>query len=360
MPEPRLGYARYFPFKKARQFPYTLGPILASFYGMQNGTQTHLGYPIYLITPENSRAHGLELDWLWASDPTGKPAMRDAPERLWVHGSERALGLLNALPSQGFGVVGTREPELRSRALTKKSIQALTGEDLIVVSGFARGIDAEAHAAALSAGLATVAFLGAGLLQDYPRPNALLREQILRADSLLVSEYPLDESPKASYFHPRNRLIAAFSKAVWIVEAAHTSGAMNTAYWAQRFERDLYATPHFPGDFRFAGNEQLLAQEKAWAFWNAGSLGATWLGLSGKGMFLRRERPARRAAGETDLLVSHVEVMTGRLGGVEIRELLEWGLSQGWSPAQFFERYQGALMSKQILDKNGLILKGLD
>lgn len=314
--------------------------------------QTHLGYPIHLITPENSRAFGLELDWLWS--------LHDAPKKLWVHGSERALGLLNALPFQGFGVVGTREPELRSRTLTKKIIDALTGEDLVVVSGFARGIDAEAHAAALSAGLATVAFLGAGLLQDYPRPNAALRTQILRADSLLVSEYPLDESPKASYFHPRNRLIAAFSKAVWIVEAAHTSGAMNTAYWAQKFERDLYATPHFPGDFRFMGNEQLLAQEKAWVLWNAGSLGNTWLKFSGKGMFLQRKRPAERAGDESGLLVSHVEVMTGRLGGVEIRELLEWGLSQGWSPAQFFERYQSALTSKQILDKNGLVLKALD
>lgn len=321
--------------------------------------QSHLGYPIHLITPENSRAQGLALEWLWT--------LRDAPVKLWVHGSERALGLLNSLPDRGFGVVGTREPELRSRALTKKTIQSLTGEDLIIVSGFARGIDAEAHSSALSAGLATVAFLGAGLLQDYPRPNFPLRERILNNDGLLVSEYELEESPKAFNFHPRNRLIAAHSRAVWIVEAAHTSGAMNTAHWAQKFERDLYASPCFPGDSRFmgpfagpfGGNEELLAQEKAWALWNAGSLGNTWLKLSGKGLFLKRERPPKLGVSDFERLITHVEIMTGRLGGVEIRELLEWGLSQGWSPAQFFEHYQGALASKRILDNKGLILKSM-
>lgn len=312
----------------------------------------HRGTPIFTITPENSRAHGLELDWLWG--------MRDAPKQLWLHGTERALGLLNSLPARGFGVVGTREPELRSRSLTKKTIHALTGEDLIIVSGFARGIDAEAHAAALSSGLATVAFLGAGLLADYPRPNSGLRDRILAADGLFVSEYPLEESPKASYFHPRNRLIAAFSQAVWIVEAGSASGAMNTAYWAQKFERHLYATTCLPGDPRFQGNEELLAQEKAWALWNAGSLGATWLKLSGKGMFVKRERPPQPSQStisrESDRILSHVELMSGRMGGVEIRELLEWGLSQGWSPTQFFEHYRSALTSKQIVDKNGLLI----
>jgi DNA processing protein len=112
-----------------------------------------------------------------------------------------------------------------------------------VVSGVALGIDAAAHAAALDAGGATIGVLGCGVDVFYPRQNTALQER-LGAAGLLLSEHLPGEAPKKHHFPWRNRIIAALSRAVVVVEAGETSGAIITAGHAADFGVDVLAVPN--------------------------------------------------------------------------------------------------------------------
>ncbi|MEK7691059.1 MAG: DNA-processing protein DprA [Bdellovibrionota bacterium] len=182
--------------------------------------------------------------------------------------------------SLGLAIVGTRQPTPKSRQFLRESIAALRGSHLTIISGFALGIDSEAHAAALDSGLRTVAVVAGGLDLDYPRANSELRTQILEAVGLIISESPLRTYPYHSDFLLRNRLIARWSRATLVVEAAARSGALSTASWALKYGRDVYAIPTFPGDPCFAGNQRLL-DEGAYPFWGPHSLGSSWANFSG-------------------------------------------------------------------------------
>lgn len=197
--------------------------------------------------------------------------------------------MLDDLPDLGLAIVGTRHPQSRSLAILEGVLRDLQGSGLIILSGFARGIDSAAHALALKNGLRTIAILGAGIDIDYPRENRRLRREILEAGGLLISPYPAGTAPIARNFIERNALIAGFAKAVWVVEAAAVSGTLNTASWAAKFNRALYATSCFPGDPFFEGNEKLLGQKRTESYpvaevlFGAHSLGSTWTALGAAG-----------------------------------------------------------------------------
>ena len=193
-----------------------------------------------------------------------------------MRGRPHAFELLRWLPEFGFAVVGTRKPQARSIQLTRSRLRALEGTRLIIISGLALGIDAAAHEAALSSRLPTIAILGGPLDEIYPPENRELASRILRQGGLLVTEYPPGAKIERHFFLMRNRLIAGWSKATWIVEAGFRSGALNTAKWAFDQNRDTYATPCFPGDPAHAGNQGLIYGDKAHPFWEPDNLGHTW------------------------------------------------------------------------------------
>ncbi len=204
----------------------------------------------------------------------------DPPETLSVLGKADAFSLLERLPNSGLAVVGTREPEMRTQNLVSKVIYQLRDSGLIVISGFARGVDTHAHASALKFNLPTIAVLGCGLDVSYPPENDSLKGQILESGGLLITELLDQERPKPHTFLKRNRLIACLSKAIWIAQAPIPSGALNTAAWGRKIERDIYVTPHFPDYAPFAGNQRLLETSEAFPLLNASSLSTTWLDLS--------------------------------------------------------------------------------
>lgn len=142
-------------------------------------------------------------------------------------------------------VVGSRESTPYGKLACEHIIKGLAGYPITIVSGLAIGLDAYAHHAALDAGLKTIAFPGSGLNESvlYPKSNHYLAEQILESGGMLVSEF--EDGFKATQwgFHARNRLMAAISDAVLIIEAGMESGTLITARFGLEYGRDVCVVP---------------------------------------------------------------------------------------------------------------------
>jgi DNA processing protein len=156
-------------------------------------------------------------------------------------------------------VVGGRRASPLRRAAARSLGAGLARAGWCVVSGGAVGVDAAAHAGALDAGGRTVVVLGCGLDVPYPRANTGLFARVRAAGGTLASEHPPASQPLAANFLPRNRLIAALSAAVVVVEAAEDSGSLSTARAAgSRGVGRVLVLPGAPWDPGAAGCNQLI------------------------------------------------------------------------------------------------------
>jgi DNA processing protein len=190
---------------------------------------------------------------------SGKPAPRSEPSRADARdlASDRPNDASEAgpsvavLPQDGSGVaaspllaaiVGTRHPTQYGIDVTKGVASACARAGLTVVSGMARGCDAVAHSAALDADGGTIGVLGNGFGVVYPAANRALYERV-RAEGLLLSEFPPGERPHAGSFPRRNRIISGLARATLVIEAGTTSGALITAGTALDQGREVLAVP---------------------------------------------------------------------------------------------------------------------
>jgi DNA processing protein len=148
-------------------------------------------------------------------------------------------GNLSLLDTPTVAVVGTREVSDLGRARTRRVTRELVEAGITVMSGLARGVDAEAHRSAISVGGKTVAVIGTPLSKAYPAENAGLQEEIYR-EHLLMSPFAEQEKVLKGNFPKRNRIMAALSAATVIVEASDTSGTLHQAAECQRLGRWLF------------------------------------------------------------------------------------------------------------------------
>jgi DNA processing protein len=139
-------------------------------------------------------------------------------------------------------IVGTRQVTAYGRQVTEELAAILAQNDVTVVSGLARGVDAIAHSAALKAGGRTLAVLGSGVDKIYPPEHRQMAEKML-THGALVSDYAPGTPPESNNFPPRNRIISGLSMAVVVVEAGETSGALITAEFAANQGREVFAVP---------------------------------------------------------------------------------------------------------------------
>lgn len=153
-----------------------------------------------------------------------------------------ACGDLGALAFPGVGMVGTRHPTSYGRQAAALLARDLAAAGCAVVSGMAKGIDAAAHAAALEEGGATIGILGQGIDRAYPPENGRLFAR-MREKGTLLTELPPGEDPNAGNFPRRNRLIAALSAAVVVVEMGERSGARHTVDYGLELGREVFAVP---------------------------------------------------------------------------------------------------------------------
>lgn len=152
-------------------------------------------------------------------------------------------------------IVGAREASAAGRKLARDIARDLSDAGIVIVSGLARGIDGEAHAAALNGG--TVAVLAGGIDHIYPPQHERLYREVAE-HGLIVSESPVGYTATARDFPRRNRIITGISDAVLLVEAAERSGSLISARTALEQNRDVMAVPGSPLDPRYAGTNRLL------------------------------------------------------------------------------------------------------
>jgi DNA processing protein len=161
----------------------------------------------------------------------------DAPPLLF------AVGDLALLSRPGIGAVGARSASQYGLDVAAQIGDAVGRTGACLISGLALGIDAAAHEAALEAGGGTIAVLGCGVDVYYPRRNIELQRRIATT-GLLLSELLPGEPPRKRQFPHRNRIIAALSKAVVVVEAGARSGAITTASHAMGQDIPVYGVPN--------------------------------------------------------------------------------------------------------------------
>jgi len=159
-----------------------------------------------------------------------------------------------------FAVIGSRLPSPYGRQVCLKMVTSLAKNGLCIISGMAAGIDSFAHLAALEAQGQTVACLGSGLDEEtlYPQENKKLAKRILESGGCLISEYAPKTPGFKSNFLSRNRLIAGLSKATMVVEARFKSGSLNTAWWAKKYGRLIFAVPGDISSPQSKGTNKLL------------------------------------------------------------------------------------------------------
>jgi DNA processing protein len=157
-------------------------------------------------------------------------------------------------------VVGTRSPTPYGQSQAERFARAFARAGVLVVSGLARGIDEIAHRAALEGGGETLAVLGCGV--DRPWPSGALSDR-LATEGLLISEYEPGTPPARHHFPLRNRLIAALSGAVVVIEAAFRSGSLITAHWGSEQGRAVFALPGRVDQPMARGCHRLIAEGAA-------------------------------------------------------------------------------------------------
>ncbi|MGD6794693.1 DNA-processing protein DprA [Metabacillus indicus] len=159
--------------------------------------------------------------------PTNLKDIKQRPLFIFVKGNTNLLNI-----PRSVACVGTRDASEKTLNLVRDIVKELVEEEIVIISGLAKGIDAEAHKQCLANNGKTVAVLAHGLDTMYPKENTGLAETILEKGGTLISEYPIGTKGHKSYFVARNRIVSGLSEGVIVFEAEEKSGTMHTARFA--------------------------------------------------------------------------------------------------------------------------------
>lgn len=193
-----------------------------------------------------------KMTWIFDKEyPARLRTIYDPPVVLFHHGE------FIEKDADAIAIVGTRNPTGYGREITEALAKGLVDQNITVISGFARGIDTEAHKAAISRQGRTIAVLGNGINIVYPSENRDLRNH-LPEHGVYCSEFPFGTKPEAVNFPRRNRIISGLSMGVIVIEAGEKSGALLTAYYALDQDREVFAVPGRAGDDKSKGCNRLI------------------------------------------------------------------------------------------------------
>lgn len=218
-----------------------------------------LGRPFALAEKELRRAEKENARLIFFTDdnyPSRLRQVNDAPSLIYVKGN---IDLENP---KAVGIVGTRQATPYGKKCVEELVQALVAHQALIVSGLAYGIDIHAHKQALRSHLPTVGVMGSGLDVIYPGSHIDTAKKMMDHGGL-ITEHPFGTQPDAHNFPARNRIVAALSDAVVIVEAAERGGALITAEIANSYNKDVFAFPGNIGQSHSSGCNNLIKSNKA-------------------------------------------------------------------------------------------------
>jgi DNA processing protein len=197
-----------------------------------------MSFPLTIITREEFKDHPLLARLL---------ELHDVPEKIYIAGTLPTITLDEygrAVP-RVLTVVGSRKYTSYGKLAVEKLLSSLSGEEVVILSGLALGIDGLSHESALKNKLITIAIPGSGLDTKvlYPSTHVHLAEEIIQHNGALLSEFAPEMSAAQWTFPARNRIMAALSDALLVVEATDKSGTLITARMALELGRDIGAIP---------------------------------------------------------------------------------------------------------------------
>jgi DNA processing protein len=249
------------------------------------------------------------------------------PDPLWIDGDETAL------VARSVAIVGTRRMTGYGERVAREIAGWCAAAQVVVVSGFAQGIDSAAHRGALDGGGRTVAVLGEGITLFLSAVRGRRRPLVprIRAAGALVSQYPPTFCAQPWAFAKRNATIAGLAEAVVVIEAGERSGALITAAEARRLGRPLFAVPGPLGSAASVGTNALIASGEARALVSADAL-LHALGVPGASAIAAPAHPiietlANGALG-ADVLRRRLKMTDGELADQLMRLTLAGHLSQ--------------------------------
>lgn len=159
------------------------------------------------------------------------------PFVLYYYGKYEYINYMNTM-----AVVGSREPSQYGIKATQSVLSRVNGNEVVFVSGLARGIDTIAHKIALENNIPTIAVLGTGIDYCYPKENYELYEDIKKY-GLILSEYPYKENVSNKNFSQRNRIITGISRFVFAPDVKDHSGTLISIRFALAQDKDVFVFP---------------------------------------------------------------------------------------------------------------------
>lgn len=215
---------------------------------------------------ESRKKWNLEREWLCLQEKgIGFVSREDEayPKKLsYISNAPYALYYLGKLPEENrksVAIVGARERSAYGCQVAEKLAANLSAAGVEVISGMARGVDADGHRGALDGGGRSYAILGCGVDICYPKSNKYLYEKLQKQGGI-ISEFPPGTQPLAAHFPRRNRIIAGLSDYVAVIEARLKSGSLITADFAIEQGREVYALPGRITDSLSQGCNALIGQ----------------------------------------------------------------------------------------------------
>ena len=178
--------------------------------------------------------------------------IEEPPQQLYAEGN---LELLN---SKAISIIGSRVCSISGINSAKQFAKDLASKGITIISGMAVGIDTAAHIGCLEAGGNTIAVLGCGFNNIFPKENIKLYHRIIENNGLVISEYPPETLKSSEKFLERNRIVSGLSIGVLVIEAAYRSGTSVTAALAKKQKKEVFCIPHELNDKHGVGTNRLI------------------------------------------------------------------------------------------------------
>ena len=175
-------------------------------------------------------------------------------------------GTLGSLENHTLAIIGTREPTDYGYRVAVRIGEMMAENGITTVSGLALGCDTGGHTGTVNKSGTTVAVLANGLDTIYPKENQSLAKEILQLGGCLLSEYPPNAEVQRGFFVDRDRLQAALSDGIFVVETDIKGGTMHTVEFAQKYGKQIYSFSHpekYLMEPKTRGNQKLITNGNA-------------------------------------------------------------------------------------------------